>query len=82
MIDSNVVTLFKSNFREVAATLRKIADEVDNGDFGEVGCCAIAILGDELHVFGAGPDSEGPSVAVTLHAGFMKLSGMIVGHGK
>jgi len=76
-----VETLYESNFRDSAATLRKIADEIEAGDFGEVGCVGVSILGDRLRVFGAGPDSEGPSVAMVLHAGFMQLSSALVDHG-
>lgn len=78
----NVSVLYASNFRDPVATLRNIADEIEAGKYGEVGCIGIAVLGDRLEVFGAGPDSEGPAVAVTLHAGFMKLTRAIEEHGQ
>lgn len=78
----NVVQLYDSNIRDPAATLRKIADQIEAGDYGEVGCAALAILGDSMEVFGMGSDSEGPSVAVLLHAGFMRISNAIEQHGK
>lgn len=80
--DLKLVTLNESNFRNPAETLRKIADEIDAGDYGDVGCVAIALLGNAMEVFGAGPDSESPSVALLLHAAFMRLSGAVEKHGQ
>lgn len=77
-----VVTLQESNFRDPVATLRNIADALEQGEYGDVGCVAVALLGDTMEVFGAGPDSEGPSVALLLHAGFMRLSQAVEEHGK
>lgn len=77
-----VVTLHETNFRDAAATLRIIADEIDAGAYGAVGCVAVALLGDTMEVFGAGPDSDGSSVALLLHAGFVRLSKSIEEHGR
>jgi len=77
-----VVTLQESNFRDPAATLRLIADDIDSGKHGQVGCVAIVILGDELAVMGLGPDAEAPSVALLLQAGIQKLVEPIVNAGK
>jgi hypothetical protein len=35
-----------------------------------------------MEVFGAGVDSEAPSVAMLLHAGFMRLSRSVEEHGR
>lgn len=78
----NVVSLYESNYRDPAATLRKIADEIEAGDYGEIGCVGVAILGNTMEVFGAGIDSEVPTVALLLHAAFMRLSRSIEEHGK
>jgi hypothetical protein len=78
---SEVVTLYETNFRDVVSALRKIADEIERGDFGHVGCASVVVLGDRMEVFGMGPDSEGPSVGMLLHAGFMRLSRSIEEHG-
>lgn len=77
-----VVELRKSNFRDPSATLRVIADEIDAGKYGDVGSVGLVLLGDTFEVFGMGKDSEGPSIALMLHAGFMRLSGAIEEHGK
>ncbi len=77
-----VVTLQESNFRDPAATLRVIADDIEAGKYGPVGCVAVTLLGDTMEVFGMGLDSDGSSVAILLHAAFMRLSGSIEKHGR
>ncbi len=81
MPDLKVVTLQDSNFRDPVATLRKIADEIESGDYGEVACVGVVLLGNTMEVFGFGPDSEAPSVGMLLHAGFMRMSKAIEEHG-
>lgn len=76
-----VETLYDSNLRDPVATLRKIAAEIEAGDYGEVGSAALVLLGDKMEVFAMGPDSEAPSIALMLHAGFMRLSLAIEEHG-
>lgn len=78
----NVVTLQESNYRQAAPTLRLIADAIENGEYGRVGCVAIAVLGDQLHVFGSGPDSESSSVALLLQAANLRLARALEEHGK
>jgi hypothetical protein len=82
MPDLKVVTLQESNYRDPVATLRRIADDIEAGEYGPVGCAAVALLGNSMEVFGMGPDSEAPSVALLLHAGFMRLSRSIEEHGQ
>ena len=82
MANLNVVTLHESNFRDPVATLRKIADDIEGGVHGEVGSVGVVILGNTMEVFGFGEDSEAPSIALLLHAGFMRLSKAIEEHGK
>jgi hypothetical protein len=77
-----VTTIYPSNFRDVAATLRAIADEVEAGKYGEVGCCGVVLLGDRMEVFAMGPDSGAPSGALLLHAGFASMSRAVEDHGK
>jgi hypothetical protein len=73
-LTAEIVTLQESNFRDPAKTLRLIADEIDSGKYGDVGCVGLVLLGDTMEVFGMGVDSEAPSVALLLHAGFSRLS--------
>lgn len=79
--DLKVVPLYESNHRDPAATLRVIADAIERGDHGHVGCVSIVIFGDSLEVFAAGEDSDSCSAAMILHAGFMKLSNALTDHG-
>lgn len=74
---TNVEVLYESNYRDVASTLRVIAQQVDDGEYGDVRCFAGVILGDETAVFGAGPDSSVSMDAMVLHTGFTKLARLI-----
>lgn len=78
----NVVELYESNFRDPAATLRLIADEIEAGKYGDIGTVAVAVFGGTVEVFGAGPDSDMPSVAILFHAAFMRLSNAVGDHGR
>jgi hypothetical protein len=77
---AELVVIHDTNFRNPVATLRLIADQIEEGKYGELGSAALVLLGDEMSVFGIGQDSEAPSVALLLHAGFMRLS--VEEHGK
>ena len=77
-----VVTLQESNFRDPSATLRVIADNIEKGEYGNVGCVGVVLLGDTVEVFGMGSDSEPPSVALLLNAGVMRLTKSIADHGR
>lgn len=79
---AEVVTLYESNHRDPVATLREIADEIERGDYGSVGSAGLVILGDTMEVFGMGEDAEAPSVALLLHAGFMRMSRAVEEHGR
>jgi hypothetical protein len=79
---ADIVTLHASNFRDPVATLRAIADEIEGGKYGDVGCVGVVVMGDTLEVFGMGEDSEAPSVAMVLHGGFMRLARAIEEHGR
>lgn len=81
-MSAQVVTLHESNFRDPVATLRNVADDIEAGIFGDVGSVAVVVLGDTMEVFGMGQDSEAPSIALLLHAGFMRLSRSVEQHGQ
>lgn len=80
--DLKVVELCFPNSRDPVASLRGLADDIEAGVYGTVGTVAVAMLADKLNVFGFGADCEGPSTAVVLHAGFMKLNIAILEHGE
>lgn len=79
---AEVTTLYASNHRDVVATLRVIAAEIEAGKYGAVGCAGLVLLGDRMEIFAMGLDSSMPSVAVLLHAGFAKISRAVEDHGK
>lgn len=76
-----VRTIYETNYRDVPATLREIANQIEAGKYGAVGSVGLVLLGDTLEVFGIGPDSEAPSTALILNAGAMKLTMPIINHG-
>lgn len=78
---AEVITLYESNFRDPVATLRRIADEIEAGEYGDVGTLAVALLGDTFEVFGAGEDSDGPSVCTLLQAGVTRIVNSVEEHG-
>lgn len=82
MSEDNVVSLYPSNFRDVPATLRQIADQIEKGQFGEVGSTAVVILRDTMDVFGLGEDSEPCAIGMLLHAAFQRMSRQIEEHGR
>ena len=79
---AEIVELYPTNFQDVPAMLRKLADDIEAGAYGPVGCVSSVVLGDQMRVFGFGPDSEGPAAAMLLHAGFMHMSRAIEEHGR
>lgn len=46
----------------VVASLRKLAEEIEKGVHGEVGCVAVAVYGRRLFVYGFGPASDPPAL--------------------
>jgi len=54
---------------------------VEAGVYGDVACVGVALLADQLEVFGFGPDSEAPSVGMVLQAGALKLTMPFLHHG-
>jgi hypothetical protein len=79
---TEIVTLYKSNMRDPVATLRAIADAIEAGKHGGVGCVAVALMGDTFEIFGMGPDSEGPSVALLFQAATLRFAKTIEEHGR
>jgi hypothetical protein len=80
--ESNVVSLYETNFRDPAATLRTIADEIEAGKYGAVGSVGVVVMGSTCEVFGAGEDSEPCSVALLLQAGAHRMIQAMADHGR
>lgn len=78
---ADIVRLVETNTRDPVLTLRQIADEIEAGDFGPVGCVAIVVMGNQIEVIGAGEDYTPPSIGMLLYAGFFKLLNALNEHG-
>jgi hypothetical protein len=84
--DLKVVTMREHSLRDVPAQLRLLADAIEGGKYGPVGCCGVAILGDTFECFGYGDgvteDGIGPSVATLFEAGVQRITKAVEQHGK
>lgn len=67
--------------RDPVQGLRKLADDIEAGIYGEVATCAVTTFGDRLEVFGCGADSAGPTVALVLNAGALRIASEIERYG-
>jgi hypothetical protein len=76
-----LATLYESNRLDTVKTLRLIADQVEAGKYGDVGSCAVVMMGNTLEVFGMGPDSVGPTIHLVLCAGAAKFQAALLEHG-
>jgi hypothetical protein len=72
--DLRVVEFPAATYYDVAATLRRIADAVEAGEYGEIETGAIVLNGENLEVFGMGRYSELPAVHVLLHAAMLSIA--------
>ena len=75
---ATIVRFPEHTLADAAAMLRKAADLVEAGEFGEVESVGIVVLGDGLEVLGFGPKSDSCAIGMLLHAGFLKLNRMIL----
>jgi hypothetical protein len=81
-VPDNVIPLYTSNTRDPVSTLRLIADEIEAGDYGEVGSAAVVLLGDTMECFAMGPDAEAPSIGMLFYSAFLRMAKAIEEHGK
>ena len=66
-------------YKDPVKMLRNLADDIEQGKYGEVTCIAIATFGDDgLQVFGGGADSEGPVIAMMFQSASMKMCQSLV----
>jgi hypothetical protein len=77
-----VVDFPKSTARDPAACLRDLADAIEAGSYGEVASLAVVLFGETLEVFSAGDDSAGPTTALLLNAGALRIAREIEEHGR
>ncbi len=82
MTDLKLVTLRTTNLRDVVATLRRVADNIENGKIGQVDKCVVVTLGETLEVFSMGDQALALEAAAVLHAGAHRLTAMVANHGR
>lgn len=76
-----VVDLPVTDLRDPAKVLRRIADEIDAGDYGIVTSLGVVSYGDTLEVFGAGQDSQGTTIALLFNAAALRFAREIEQNG-
>ena len=78
----NVVDFPTPDYRDPVKALRNLADQIEAGDFGDVGSCGVVIFGDAMEVFGSGADSDGPTIALLFSAAAHRFAREIEEHGR
>lgn len=82
-LDGKVIIMREHTLRDAPATLRVIAQNIEDGKYGPVGTVALVLLGDTMEVFGMGEDGgDGAAVATLLNAGALRLTIAVMNHGK
>lgn len=71
----NVVQLQQTNFRDIAATLRRVADGIEQGDYGDVECAALVLTGQQTDVFHMGNGGVADAM-MCLQFGIHKICAM------
>lgn len=70
---TQIVRIYDSNQRDVVATLRKIADNIEAGSYGDVLEAALVLNGGSVEVFGLGECDVG-ATNLLLDAAKLKFS--------
>lgn len=71
---AEVVTLYDTDVRDTAGVLRNLADAIEDGEYGDVSTVGVVVMGDEMHCFSAGNDSEAAMVALLFNAAALRLA--------
>ena len=77
-----VVDFPHTSLHDVPAKLRQLADDIENGIYGPVGSCGVAVFGDTLEIFGFGQDSSGPTINLLFQAAVTRFASEIERHGR
>ena len=66
---TNVFKFPRSNLSDIPAMLRKLAEDIEAGDHGEVPICLVVLPrgGDWPDIFGFGPDGDTSDAALIGH---------------
>lgn len=79
-----VPKIHNTSLADVPGRLRELANQVENGEHGEVRCCAIVMWAIEedgrssISIFGYGPQSDHPNMTTTLLAGANDAAGRLI----
>lgn len=71
---AEVVSIRDYTLRDIPAVLRKIADQIESGEFPNATACAVVVSGEELDVCLAGDVSSPGDAHMLLHAGMLRLA--------
>jgi hypothetical protein len=62
-----------SNLRDIPATLREIADNIEQGRFGEAHSCVVVLDAFQYEVFYTGEGEAGPNAVLMMQVGIGKM---------
>lgn len=82
MTDLKLVALPVTNLRDVPATLRQIAENIEAGKIGVVDRGVVVTLGQTLEVFSMGDEAMALDAAALLHAGAHRMTAMVANVGR
>lgn len=80
-VDLKLVSIYESNYRDVVAMLRRLADSVEAGKYGDVSEVALVLMGDKMQVFGFGPKTDHTTTHYLLCGGAAKMTKALLDHG-
>jgi hypothetical protein len=79
---AEVISLYDTNSRDIPAMLRRAADDIEAGRFGDVSEAAFVLYGQTVEVFGWGPQQDGASTSLLLQAGALRLIKEVEQYGR
>lgn len=79
--DLKIVQFPTPDHRDPVKMLRNIADEIEKGEYGDVGSIGIVTFGDTMEIFGGGSDSDAPTIALLFQAASLRFARELERHG-
>lgn len=70
------------DYRDPVKALRNLANDIEAGKYGEVSSCGVVIMGDQMEIFGSGPDCSGTVINLLFNAASHRFAREIEEHGK
>lgn len=77
-----VVDFPHTPLHDVPTKLRELADDIENGVYGSVSSCGVAVFGNTLEIFGFGSEASGPTVNLLFQAAVARFATEIERHGR